>query len=123
MTTSRSRGAVLALGLALAAGAAHADAIDGNWCSPDGKFITIKGSDVVTPGGARMQGDYDRHHFHYVVPASEPGAGQGVFMTLQGDLLVLVRVGADAAAAARQTAQEWRRCAPPTSQRGARIFG
>ena len=121
--TFRLSSASLALAVALAAGAARADAIDGNWCSPDGKFITIKGPDVTTPGGTRMLGDYDRHHFHYVVPASEAGAGQGVFMTLQGDYLVLVRMGPDPASAARQTPQEWRRCTPPTSRRRAPVIG
>jgi hypothetical protein len=74
--------------------AARADAIDGNWCSPDGKFLSIEGPRIVTSGGTTTQGNYDRHHFHYVIPASDPGAGQQVFMTLRGELLVdSVRLG------------------------------
>ena len=68
--------------LALSGGAALADAIDGDWCHGDGRRLSINGPDIVTPGGARLKGDYDRHHFSYVVPASEPGAGGTVAMVL-----------------------------------------
>jgi hypothetical protein len=107
--------APLAVLACLAAAPALADAIDGDWCSREGRMISIRGSEIVTPGGTRMRGDYDRHHFHYVVPASEPGAGMGVYMSMRGDLLVHLRMGADAAAAAAAPVQEWRRCAPATS--------
>lgn len=93
---------------------ARADAIDGDWCSRDGRSLSIRGPEITKPGGTRMQADYDRHHFHYVVPAAEPGAGQHVFMTLRGEYLVHLRIGADAPAAAAPI-QEWRRCAPVTS--------
>ena len=99
----------------LAAAPAFADAIDGNWCSREGKMISIQGSQLTTPGGVRMLGDYDRHHFHYVVPPAEPGAGQEVFMTLMGEYLVHLRQGANVQAARDAPVQEWRRCAPATS--------
>ncbi len=71
------------LGFILFAVPALADAIDGDWChQPSGRRISIRGPQIVTPGGKHMEGDYSRHWFNYVVPAPEPGAGQTVFMTL-----------------------------------------
>ena len=58
------------------AGPALADAIDGNWCHTDGRRFTIRGPEIVTPGGKRMEGNYSRHWFSYVAPAPEPGAGE-----------------------------------------------
>ena len=58
---------------------ASADAIDGQWCSPAGKNMKIDGPSITTPGGTKMQGDYDRHSFAYVIPPKEPGAGTKVY--------------------------------------------
>jgi hypothetical protein len=74
-------GLVLAF-LLLTPGPARADAIDGNWCASDGRTLTIEGPRLITPGGAAISGDYDRHGFAYVVPAGEPGAGSRVVMLL-----------------------------------------
>ena len=80
---------VLALPLlTLSGGAALADAIDGDWCHGDGRRLSINGPDIVTPGGAHLKGDYDRHHFAYVVPSSEPGAGATVTMVLLSEILM-----------------------------------
>lgn len=100
----------LVLGLALAAGPARADAIDGNWCSTDGRYMTIEGPAITTPGGARIQGQYDRHHAAYVVPTAEPGAGQTVQMTLVNEQTVHAKRGA-----AEGAPEVWKRCARPTS--------
>mgnify|MGYP003348677701 CR=1 FL=1 len=54
--------------MAAATSPARADAIDGDWCSDDGKRLTINGPDIVTPAGQQLKGDYDRHHFSYVEP-------------------------------------------------------
>ena len=88
--------------LTLPSGPALADAIDGDWCHPDGRKLTINGPEIVTPGGTRMKGDYDRHHFNYV-DASGP-----VAMVLQGELQMNLKppAGAD---------QTWRRCGKPVS--------
>mgnify|MGYP006186394969 CR=1 FL=1 len=75
--------AAVAIGLVLAAaGVARADAIDGNWCHADGRNLAIKGPQLTTPGGKRIEGDYDRHGFTYVVPAFEPDAGATITMVL-----------------------------------------
>lgn len=102
--------AALAIGLWIASTAALADAIDGNWCSTDGRFMTIEGSAFTTPGGARITGQYDRHHYAYVVPATEPGAGQTVQMTLVNEQTVHAKRGA-----AEGAPEVWKRCARPTS--------
>src|ERR1700676_3280759 len=87
---------------------ALADAIDGDWCHADGRRLSIAGPDIVTPGGTRINGDYDRHHFNYVVPASEPGAGGTGAMILQGELQVHLKPPAG-------EGQTWRRCSKPIS--------
>ncbi len=99
-----------ALTLVLIAGPALADAIDGDWCNTsDGRRFSIRGPEIVTPGGKSMQGDYGRHSFSYVVPAPEPGAGETVFMALLDENTVSLRLGA---AGATET---WLRCSPSTS--------
>ena len=100
------------LGLMLLATPALADAIDGDWChQASGRRISIRGPQVVTPGGKQMQGDYSRHWFNYVVPTPEPGAGKTVFMQLLDEDTVHLRVG-DANAASPET---WIRCSPSIS--------
>ena len=96
--------------LLLAAGAAHADAIDGDWCRADGKRISIRGPEIVTPGGQRIQGLYARHYFEYVIPAGEAGANDKVFITLQNEQLAHARQGA-----ADAPVQIWIRCLPGIS--------
>jgi hypothetical protein len=96
--------------LTLIAGGARADAIDGDWCRADGKRMSIRGPEIVTPGGQQTRGDYDRHHFSYVVPAGEAGAGEAVAITLLSEYLAHARQGSDAA-----PIQEWRRCQPGVS--------
>ncbi len=111
MTRSQSRFAVVALVLAGAGLAlpARADAIDGNWCHADGRRMSIQGSQMVTPGGNRLEGRYSRHHFAYTVPTSEPAAGQLVDMTLLDEYTVHVRTGTEGAP------ETWKRCAASVS--------
>jgi hypothetical protein len=106
---------IAAMMLVVAPAAALADAIDGNWCHPDGRRFSIRGPAITTPGGAQLQGNYDRHHFSYQVPAPEPRAGETVFMTLMGEYLVHLRVGADASSAG--PVEAWNRCGPSISRR------
>lgn len=90
--------------LAATAGPARADAIDGDWCSDDGKRLTINGPDIVTPAGQQLKGDYDRHHFSYV----EPGDKGTVFMALISEIRMRLKPpGGDE--------QLWRRCGKPVS--------
>ncbi len=87
---------------------ASADAIDGNWCFADGRRMSIQGSDLVTPGGKHMTGDYDRHAFAYVAPAGENGAGSKVFMVLIDDDTMQLAMGAAPSASGK--GEVWRRC-------------
>jgi len=99
-----------ALGLAMLASPAFADAIDVNWCHTDGRRFIIHGPEIVTPGGTRMEGNYSRHWFTYTAPAPEPGAGQTIFMALADENTVYLRRGEQTAAP-----ETWVRCSPSVS--------
>lgn len=96
-------------GLVLFAAPAYADSIDGAWCQEKGKRVMINGPSIVTPGGTRMQGNYDRHGFTYVVPAGEAGAGTTIEMRLLGEHAMQSRSGGSSAI------EDWQRCGPATS--------
>ncbi len=87
-----------------------ADAIDGNWCHNDGRHFSIRGREIVTPGGATMIGDYSRHWFSYVVPVPEPGAGNTIFMTLMNENTIHLKREPIAA-----SYEVWVRCSPSIS--------
>jgi hypothetical protein len=96
--------------LAACGGPARADAIDGDWCHADGRHLSIRGPQIVTPGGTSLQGDYTRHSFRYDVPASETGAGRPVSMILRNETTVDLRFGGPS-----EPLQTWHRCAATTS--------
>ena len=77
----------------------------------DGRRFSIQGPQIVTPVGARLAGNYTRHYFSYVVPATELPAGQTIGMTLLDENTVQVRAGTEADA----TPEVWKRCAPSIS--------
>jgi len=89
---------------------ARADAIDGEWCRADDKRMSIRGPNIVTPGGGQIRGEYSRHAFSYVVPAGETGAGEEVSITLLSEILAHARQGKDNA-----PIQVWNRCQPGVS--------
>ncbi len=94
---------------------AWADVIDGQWCNPDGKRMSIQGPVIVTPSGTRTDGNYARHFFSYVIPPSDPDAGQTVSMVLVNEETVHLRIGATTSYAFDGPMQVWHRCGPPTS--------
>lgn len=108
-TTSTGHAMVVVLCLAgmatLTSRPARADAIDGDWCSPDGRHLTIRGQTIKTPGGAVTSGSYSRHAFSYVVPEQEPGGGGTVYMSLMNETTVQVRDGTPVA-----QPRIWKRC-------------
>ncbi len=88
-------GALFAITLAAAllpATPALADRIDGNWCYKT-RAMTINGPNIVTPGGRKMTGDYDRHGFRYIVPPGESDAGAAVDMVQYDDNTIQVATG------------------------------
>lgn len=108
----RSRAKIFAMTIAVssgiaAAGSAHADAIDGDWCRGADHF-NIEGSTILTPGRNKLEGVYNRYRFAYIAPANEPGAGGEVRMVMIRDeeVVHLQRAG--------QTGdpEVWRRCKP-----------
>jgi hypothetical protein len=112
MVGKQLKGFIAALGLAMLAGPAFADAIDGNWCHDDGRRFSIRGPEIVTPGGKHMEGNYSRHWFTYTAPAPEPGAGQTIFMTLLNENTVQLQRGEATAGTPLET---WVRCGPSVS--------
>jgi hypothetical protein len=105
------RRAIPALAIFTFAPAALADAIDGNWCHQDGRRFSIRGPEIVTPKGAHLQGNYSRHYFSYVAPASEPSGGETISMTLVNEFTVHLQAGSAA------PVEEWKRCSPDISRR------
>lgn len=103
------RTSLLAFAFSLAALPAFADAIDGAWCRENGLRLSINGPTIITPGGARIQGDYSRHAFSYVVPPGEPGAGATIEMRLLGEYDMQSRP------AGTTTPVDWKRCGPAVS--------
>jgi hypothetical protein len=112
MTSGKLKTILAAVALTLIAAPAFADAIDGDWCYlSDGRRFSIRGPDIVTPGGAHLQGDYSRHAYSYPAPANERGGGKTIFMTLLDENTVHLRYG-EAFAGDPET---WIRCSPSTS--------
>lgn len=104
--TALSRYAVLAALFltAISPSPAKADRIDGNWCRGL-KFLSIDGPNIVTPGGTRMTGEYDRHGFLYVVPKGEPNAGATITMAQMHDELMVL-----SSSAKPGESEDWIRC-------------
>jgi hypothetical protein len=99
-----------AVALLVGARTARADVIDGHWCYPDGKRISIQGPAVITPAGSHIEGSYSRHFFSYVAPQADADAGQTVSMSLINEDTVHLRLGSS-----EGPTQVWHRCGPPTS--------
>jgi hypothetical protein len=100
--------AVLAMGVLLLSAPALADRIDGNWCYKT-RTMSIDGPNIVTPGGTRMTGLYDRHGFRYVVPAGEADAGSQVDMVQFDEYTIQVTTIPGGTAGAART-EIWKRC-------------
>ena len=100
----------LAMSSALVAYPALADAIDGEWCQPDGRHMSIKGPKIVTVGGNGLDGNYTRHSFSYVIPGNEPGAGQTVNMILMNEDTVQLMWPASAIKPPAPPTEVWHRC-------------
>jgi hypothetical protein len=84
---------------------AQSAALDGDWCHADGKRLSVKGADIVTPGGKPLRADYARTFVSWVVPDGEHNAGMTVTMMLIGGDRAHTREGA-----ADTPPMEWRRC-------------
>ena len=80
-------------------------ALDGDWCRADGKRLSVKGPDIVMPGGKPLRADYARAFASWVIPEGEPNAGITVTMMLVGSDRAHMREGA-----ADTPPEEWRRC-------------
>lgn len=94
-------------GLVVTAVPALADRIDGDWCSDDGKHLSIEGPRIMIPSGAEISGQYDRHQFRYSGPAGDPEAGQTIEMQqLSDEEMWLQRT----TGGEKMPVETWRRC-------------
>ena len=87
---------------------ARADAIDGDWCDKGGRFTSVNGPKVLTPGGNNITAEYDRHHITYTAPSGEKEAGRKIDMTVLDDENAERRVGDG-------PLKPWHRCQRPSS--------
>lgn len=107
-----------AFGISLAVGLANpvkADAIDGDWCFDDGRLMSIARTHVVTPGGNRIRGLYDRHAYAYTVPEGEEGAGATIYMVLANPDTIHLWMDEASAQERKPPAEIWRRCSAHVS--------
>lgn len=88
---------------------AMADAVDGTWCAPDGRSLTVDGIHVRTPSGADVDGEYSRHAVRYVGLPDDPEAGHDVRLFLRGDDVLRVQRYVEGVAQPEET---WTRCEP-----------
>ena len=106
MTTVVSRLAILAVLLlaAVSPSPAKADRIDGNWCRGL-NHLFIDGPNIVTPGGTKMTGLYDRHGFQYAVPNGEPDPGATITIAQMHEELMKL-----SSSARPGEVEDWTRC-------------
>jgi hypothetical protein len=71
--------------LALSAGIARADALDGDWCNQDGSQIFIGGSSIRLSDGTVVEGNYTRHKFSYVAPLGDLESGREILFVLRSE--------------------------------------
>jgi hypothetical protein len=90
-----------------AAPSARADALDGDWCSAEGKKLTIKGPEIRLPSGTTLKGDYRRHEFLYQAPAGEDHSGDIAYLAQQSEELMQFRWIENGTPGEPET---WRRC-------------
>lgn len=89
---------------AFTAAPVRADQIDGNWCRGL-KHLFIDGPTIITPGGTKITGTYDRHGFRYIVPTGEPDTRATISMTqIDDDLMQMTSSGNP------DERQDWARC-------------
>lgn len=88
-----------------------ADRIDGNWCSPEGRSISVDGPNVVTPGGRTITANYNRHHVDFEIPKGEPDSGNRFSADQLNDEEISVSI-IRAGDAGADKAVIWRQCKP-----------
>lgn len=72
--------------------------------------MSIAGSQLVTPGGTSMEGEYERHGFAYIVPDKEPHAGARVTMAMQSEDIVRMFIPGQGPGPNPATVETWQRC-------------
>ncbi len=65
-------------------GDARAGGLDGAWCSPDGRRLTLQGDRVITPNGRDVAGSYLSDAFRFRMPQGEWAAGAEIWLEPKG---------------------------------------
>ena len=107
MTMRRVAVIAFAFAILVAATSAHADAIDGEWCSAKGQNLLIEGPKIRLPSGVTIEGHYRRHEFAYEPPKDDPDAGQIIYMNLLNEEMMNLRHVKDGVSGKPEL---WRRC-------------
>ena len=82
---------------------ALADSLDGDWCNAiDGK-LTIDGSQIITPAGNRIKGNYGQHRFEYKAPSGGWHGGKSIIIQQFSEQLMELRVD-------DEQGRQWRPC-------------
>lgn len=117
MLTMRSGGAIgtAICALLVTMAAALGDVIDGQWCAKDGRRMRIDGEHVTTPGGMKIKGEYDRHHYLFRVPAFEPNAGKDADLVLVSNTVIHLRYHTGSDERSDTPPEVWTRCKEPVS--------
>ncbi|SNR98963.1 hypothetical protein [Antarctobacter heliothermus] len=92
----------------LVPGAALADEISGEWCSPDGQSLTIRDNRVVAPSGIETDGRYSRHRYEFTMPEGGADAGAAIVLQQRSEEEVLYSIDGS-------TPVSWTRCRAVTS--------
>lgn len=95
--------ALFFLAIVWSPGIAHADALDGDWCSEEGNKLTIDGKIITTPAGRTIEGVYGRHRFQYTAPVGGWKSGKDIDIRQYSDTRMVLKAGDE-----RET--EWRPC-------------
>jgi hypothetical protein len=102
-----SRAFAFALTSVLAASAGAAP-LDGEWCAPDGRILTIAGEDVITPSGQETAAGYDRdRNLIYSGPQGDAEEGQEILVSPAGSERIALR---RTIAGREEPAEQWQRC-------------
>jgi len=91
-----------------------ADAIDGNWCSKDGRSMVIRGDRITLPGGNEITGSYSRHSYAYTVPDTHDRAGSVDTMVLVDENTIHLTPGGSTSVPLKSSVEIWTRCALTT---------
>ena len=58
--------------------------LDGHWCAPDERTISVAGNTVITPNGLRTRGVYTKHALSFIEPGENGAQAAVIWMEPKG---------------------------------------